>query len=173
MKHWLGLVVVALSAGLFADEAHGSPVFEWSYPGPGTSRFGYFDGDHDGNHDTHRFNGSGSPFGGSSGYRRTSSIYSGISFGSPHRGFWNDSLDNVRDWGQGSYLRWNFTWHAGLYPGRRRNSWNWCDPGRGPNGHPVPDVPVPAAALLFGSGLAFVFGVGHRKKRRANASKEA
>jgi len=168
MKHWLGLVVVALSAGLFADEAHGSPVYEWSYPGAGTSHFGYSDGDHDGDHD-----------GSESHSRRISPDdqhlhrrFSIVSFGGSRHRSWNDDIDAVHDWGRDSYLRWSFTWSGGSDPGKDYD--NSCDPEDDKPEHPkgVGNVPVPAAAMLFGSGLAFIFGVGQHKKRRPNTSIE-
>jgi hypothetical protein len=171
MKRGLGLVVVAFSAGLFADAAHGSPVYEWTYTGPGSSHYGSWDHDHNGDHDTHSF--SNSSYSGSSSYRGTSSSYSGFQFGSPHSSSWNDGIDSVHDWGHGSLLPWSLTWTGGSDPGPRKNSWNWCDPGDGHGRPPVSTVPVPAATVLFGSGLAFLFGVGQRKRRSLKAAAEA
>ena len=173
MKRGLGLVVMAFSAGLFADAAHGSPVYEWTYAGPGSSHFGSWDDDHDGDHETHRFSGSSSSYSGSSGYRRTSSTYSGFSFAPRHSSSWNDGIDSVHDWGHGSVLPWSLTWSGGGDPGPRKNSRNWCDPGDNHGRPPVSTVPVPAAAVLFGSGLAFLFGVGQRKKPCPKAREEA
>ena len=151
MKHWLGLVVVALSAGLFADAAHGSPVFEWNYPGRSSSHFGYSDDHHKGDYDEHEHDGDGSS----------------------HKRSWNDEIDTVHDWGHVSYQAWTFTWSHGRNPGRDYK--NSCDPDDDKSEHPkgVGTVPVPAAAVLFGSGLVFVFGIGRRQKRRPNTSEEA
>jgi hypothetical protein len=173
MKRGLGLVVMAFSAGLFADAAHGSPVYEWTYAGPGSSHFGSWDDDHDGDHETHHFRAGNLPYSGPSSRHGTSSPHSDFSFAPRHSSSWNDGIDRVHDWGRSSYLPWSLTWSGGNDPGPRRNSWAWCDPGDGHSRPPVSTVPVPAAAVLFGSGLAFLFGVGQRKKHRPKAPEEA
>ena len=148
MRHWLGLVVVALSAGLFADAAHGSPVFEWNYSGPRSSHFGYSDDHHEGDYYEHEHHRDGSS----------------------HERSWNHEIDTVHDWGHESYQAWNFTWSDGRNPGPDYK--NSCYPHDDHPEHPQSYVPVPAAAVLFGSGLAFIFGVGQRKKRHPNTLEE-
>ena len=161
MRLGLGMVVFALSAGLFAETAHGSSVgFSWVRSQSGYSNDGPYN-----DYKTYQTSQSHWSDSRSSNYRRTTETYSAPNSW-PHPEHWNDSVDKIKDWGRDSYVRWSFTWHDGRNPGKHNNSWDWCDPDQPEPPDSVGSVPVPAAAILFGSGLAFVFGVGRRRSNK-------
>ncbi|HKJ72605.1 MAG TPA: hypothetical protein VKA19_00685 [Alphaproteobacteria bacterium] len=82
---------------------------------------------------------------------------------------WNDDHDGDKSWDhelrhlsqrtRTSSVSWTLAFHTSSYHPSRKDGDDPCPPDVG-------KAPIPSAALLFGSGLAFAIGLGRRKTGR-------
>ncbi len=161
MRLGLGLFIMALTTGLLAGAAEGSAV-GWRYVSSG------FQGPHeDHDYDPHSYQTSQYHW---PDQHQTTQSTSGPSSNPWNGHSWNDYVHQIRNHQSGPYTRWAVIWKDGKYPGK---SYDDCDPDdghQGPEGHM--DTPVPAAALLFGSGLAVVLGANRRRVMKSSLTSE-